>query len=117
MLPMTQQPIIRRLLSYKKTPEDDGGDENWSEKAVKSLVKKLKKTGELSAWVYVRFPVDCTTCTNLCMLYIVCVVTVRTCVACVYVGTWLVCGRGASTSSKHANCTCTYMYVECTVSR
>ena len=56
MLPMTQQPIIRRLLSYKKTPEDDGGEENWSEKAVKSLVKKLKKTGELSAWVYVPFP-------------------------------------------------------------
>jgi hypothetical protein len=43
---MTQQPIIRRLLSYKKTPEEEEGEEKWSEKAVKSLVKKLKKTGE-----------------------------------------------------------------------
>lgn len=47
MLPMTQQPIIRRLLSYKKTPEEEEGEEKWSEKAVKSLVKKLKKTGGL----------------------------------------------------------------------
>ena len=43
---MTQPPIIKRLLSYKKTPEEDDGDEKWSDKAVKSLVKKLKKTGE-----------------------------------------------------------------------
>ena len=46
MLPMTQPPIIKRLLSYKKTPEEEEGEEKWSEKAVKSLVKKLKKTGE-----------------------------------------------------------------------
>ena len=44
---LSQAPIIRRLLSYKKTPEEDDGEEKWSEKAVKSLVKKLKKTGEL----------------------------------------------------------------------
>ena len=74
MLPMTQQPIIRRLLSYKKTPEDDGGDENWSEKAVKSLVKKLKKTGKLGAWVYVRFPVNWLHDVQTCVLYSVCVV-------------------------------------------
>lgn len=46
MLPMAQPPIIRRLLSYKKTPEEEEGEEKWSEKAVKSLVKKLKKTGK-----------------------------------------------------------------------
>lgn len=42
---ITQQPIIKRLLSYKKTPEEEEGEEKWSEKAVKSLIKKLKKTG------------------------------------------------------------------------
>ena len=46
MLPISQPPIIRRLLSYKKTPDELDGDEKWSEKAVKSLVKKLKKTGQ-----------------------------------------------------------------------
>ena len=45
MLPMSQPPIIKRLLSYKKTPDEVGDEEKWSEKAVKSLVKKLKKTG------------------------------------------------------------------------
>lgn len=42
---LPQPPIIKRLLSYKKTEEEDG-EEKWSEKAVKSLIKKLKKTGE-----------------------------------------------------------------------
>ena len=46
MLPMSQPPIIKRLLSYKKTPDEVGDEEKWSEKAVKSLVKKLKRTGE-----------------------------------------------------------------------
>ena len=40
-------PIVKRLLSYKKTPDEEDGEEKWSEKAVKSLIKKLKKTGEL----------------------------------------------------------------------
>ena len=41
----SQAPIIKRLLSYKQTPDEEDGDEQWSEKAVKSLIKKLKKTG------------------------------------------------------------------------
>ena len=43
---LPQPPIIKRLLSYKKTEEEEG-EEKWSEKAVKSLIKKLKKTGTL----------------------------------------------------------------------
>lgn len=43
---LSQAPLIRRLLSYKKTPDEEEGEEKWSEKAVKSLVKKLKRTGE-----------------------------------------------------------------------
>lgn len=34
-------PIVRRLLSWKVGNDE----EHWSEKAVKSLVKKLKKSG------------------------------------------------------------------------
>ena len=44
--PLSQPPVIKRLLSYKKTPDEEDGEEKWSEKAVKSLVKKLKKTGK-----------------------------------------------------------------------
>ncbi len=40
-----QTPIVKRLLSYKKTPDEEDGAEKWDEKAVKSLIKKLKKTG------------------------------------------------------------------------
>ena len=36
-------PIVRRLLNWKVGHDE----ENWSEKAVKSLVKKLKKSGGL----------------------------------------------------------------------
>ena len=36
-------PIVKRLLGWKK----DDSEDKWSEKAVKSLVKKLKKTGGL----------------------------------------------------------------------
>lgn len=61
ILPFTP-PVVKRLLGWKKTPtgcggtgggtggigEQNGGqDEKWCEKAVKSLVKKLKKTGQL----------------------------------------------------------------------
>jgi MAD (mothers against decapentaplegic) family protein 2/3 len=38
-------PIVKRLLSLKKG--DSEKEDKWSEKAVKSLVKKLKKTGGL----------------------------------------------------------------------
>ncbi|KAH3874605.1 mothers against decapentaplegic homolog 3-like isoform X2 [Dreissena polymorpha] len=38
-------PIVKRLLSLKKC--DSEKEDKWSEKAVKSLVKKLKKTGGL----------------------------------------------------------------------
>lgn len=42
MLPFTH-PIVKRLLGWKKGE----GEDKWSEKAVKSLVKKLKKTNGL----------------------------------------------------------------------
>lgn len=45
MLPFTPQ-IVKRLLALKKGNEDSI-EGKWSEKAVKSLVKKLKKTGAL----------------------------------------------------------------------
>ena len=42
ILPFTP-PVVKRLLSFKKSE----GEDKWSEKAVKSLVKKLKKSGGL----------------------------------------------------------------------
>uniref|UniRef100_UPI0035902071 mothers against decapentaplegic homolog 3 isoform X1 n=1 Tax=Myxine glutinosa TaxID=7769 RepID=UPI0035902071 len=45
ILPFTP-PIVKRLLGWKKG-EQAGQEEKWCEKAVKSLVKKLKKTGQL----------------------------------------------------------------------
>lgn len=62
ILPFTP-PVVKRLLGWKKSPAGSGGagggiggvgeqngggqEEKWCEKAVKSLVKKLKKTGQL----------------------------------------------------------------------
>lgn len=51
-------PVVKRLLGWKKTTSGPGGagsgsgeqngqEEKWCEKAVKSLVKKLKKSGQL----------------------------------------------------------------------
>ena len=45
---ITQPSIIKRLLTYKQTVDEEEGEEKWSEKAVKSLIKKLKKTGRSS---------------------------------------------------------------------
>ncbi|XP_023321718.1 mothers against decapentaplegic homolog 3 [Eurytemora carolleeae] len=44
MLPFTP-PIVKRLLGWRKTDFKSDLEERWSEKAVKSLVKKLKKNG------------------------------------------------------------------------
>jgi len=44
MLPFTP-PIVKRLLGWRKTNSKSDLEEKWSEKAVKSLVKKLKKNG------------------------------------------------------------------------
>lgn len=45
LLPFTP-PIVKRLLGWKRST-DQNDDDKWAEKAVKSLVKKLKKTGGL----------------------------------------------------------------------
>lgn len=37
--------IVKRLLAWKKGNEESSIEGKWSEKAVKSLVKKLKKSG------------------------------------------------------------------------
>ena len=46
LFPNVVLPGVKRLLSYRK-PQDDDQD-NWSDKAVKSLVKRLKKSGGLA---------------------------------------------------------------------
>lgn len=42
LLPFTP-PIVKRLLGWKRGGSDE--EDKWAEKAVKSLVKKLKKSG------------------------------------------------------------------------
>jgi len=46
MLPFTP-PIVKRLLAWRKGEDKNDKDGKWSEKAVKSLVKKLKKNNTL----------------------------------------------------------------------
>ena len=48
LLPFTP-PIVKRLLGWKRGNGDD--EDKWAEKAVKSLVKKLKKTGGLFSFI------------------------------------------------------------------
>lgn len=48
LLSSSFNPAIKRLLSYAKNGgSDEDGDEKWSEQAIKSLVKNLKKSGGL----------------------------------------------------------------------
>lgn len=47
MLPFNNPPVVKRLLGWKKASDGSVPDDKWCEKAVKSLVKKLKKTGAL----------------------------------------------------------------------
>lgn len=56
MLPFTP-PVVKRLLSFKKGEVED----KWSEKAVKSLVKKLKKSGGLDELETAVTTEDCNT--------------------------------------------------------
>lgn len=45
MMPFTS-PVVKRLLGWRKrSPKHNESDDKWTEKAVKSLVKKLKKSG------------------------------------------------------------------------
>ena len=46
MLPFTP-PIVKRLLGFRRGEAKNEQEEKWSEKAVKSLVKKLKKNNTL----------------------------------------------------------------------
>lgn len=48
LLAATFNPAVKRLLSYAKNGgNDEEGEEKWSEQAIKSLVKNLKKSGGL----------------------------------------------------------------------
>uniref|UniRef100_A0A182P6G3 MH1 domain-containing protein n=1 Tax=Anopheles epiroticus TaxID=199890 RepID=A0A182P6G3_9DIPT len=46
MLPFTP-PIVKRLLGWRKVDEATEIEKKWSEKAVKSLAKKMKKSSAL----------------------------------------------------------------------
>ena len=57
-------PIVKRLLAWKKGEHEK--DDKWAEKAVKSLVKKLKKTGGLEELTKALSTQDpCTKCINI----------------------------------------------------
>ncbi|XP_034490649.1 mothers against decapentaplegic homolog 3 [Drosophila innubila] len=46
MLPFTPQ-VVKRLLALKKGNEDNSVEGKWSEKAVRNLVKKIKKSSQI----------------------------------------------------------------------
>ncbi|XP_059141187.1 mothers against decapentaplegic homolog 3-like isoform X1 [Physella acuta] len=57
-------PIVKRLLAWKKGEHEK--DDKWAEKAVKSLVKKLKKTGGLDELTKALSTQDsCTKCITI----------------------------------------------------
>lgn len=61
LLPFTP-PIVKRLLGWKRGGSDE--EDKWAEKAVKSLVKKLKKSGgldELEKAITSQGPTKCVT--------------------------------------------------------
>ena len=45
---------MKRLLGWRKGEFKSEQEEKWSEKAVKSLVKKLKKNGKF--FTFIKFP-------------------------------------------------------------
>ena len=47
--------LVKRLLGWRKGDFKTEQEEKWSEKAVKSLVKKLKKNGETLDLVFSLF--------------------------------------------------------------
>ena len=40
---VSQIPVMKRLLTYKKIPDNEEGEEKWTRKAVKFLIKQLQK--------------------------------------------------------------------------
>ena len=46
LFPSVTPPVMKRLLSLKKEQSDD--QDGWSDKAIRSLVKRLKKSGGLN---------------------------------------------------------------------
>lgn len=57
-------PVVKRLLAWKKGEHEK--DDKWAEKAVKSLVKKLKKTGGLDELTKALSTQDpCTKCIRI----------------------------------------------------
>ena len=46
LIPSVTPPVMKQLLSLKKEQSDD--EDGWSYKAIRSLVKRLKKSGGLN---------------------------------------------------------------------